>query len=321
MDESTLTASEAIKALQVMQGNHGFADPVTWLRYRDIKTFKAVHATAVERCPDCDGIASAPLGQYVYYSTLCHLRECMDCGLIWSDANIDSDVVSSHFEMAYKDEGYFEQARAPIFEQLANQIDAATPPGGSVLDVGGGMGHLMALLRKRRPDIQATVLDISYVSIEYARKQFALQGICGELSSLPADALYDTVVCSDVLYYTSNLAQCWQALARISRRTLIVRGPDKLPVIRAGQWLRSIFPSPLQDRVFGFNPEHRFVFGRDYLRCRLEAIGFDSRIVPANILRPRSTLKRIATALLTVVSRITRRAPSMVLVATRRDRR
>src|SRR5437868_6180727 len=154
-------ADERQQMLSVLAGNVGFAQPAEWVDYALRYHFRPVRAERVRACPNCGGIDSTKLGQYVYYSTLHGLRECRTCGLVYADARIDPSIVQHHFESTYKDEEYFRRLRAPIFRQLAALVDRHAPGSGRVLDIGGAKGHLMAEVQRRRPDLELTVNDLS----------------------------------------------------------------------------------------------------------------------------------------------------------------
>jgi hypothetical protein len=58
---------------------------------------------------------------------------------------------------------------------------------------------------------------------------------------------------------------------------VIIRVPNKLPLIRAGAWfdrIRRRLTGCLQDRIRFFNPAHAYVFSRAYLTRRLALLGF-----------------------------------------------
>lgn len=318
-ERASLSAIEAIEALHILCDNHGFSDPVSWLDYHKVRTFTRISARAIPQCPDCGEHNHHRIGQYVYYSTCLNLCECSRCRLVWSDAAIDAQVLSAHFETAYKDEQYFLSERAAVFAQVSAMLIERVPQGGKVLDVGGGMGHLLAIIRDARPDITCTVLDISRRSIEYAREHFDLHAICGTLQDIPEGEYYDAVVCIDVMYYEDDIRACWNALDRLSD-TLIIRVPDKLRVIRWRQIFFKLTHSSrditIQDTIPGFNPEHRYILGREYLTNRLRCMGYSARIEPA-ITRKKTGILGAVLNIFSVLARLCGISPAMIIIAER----
>lgn len=317
-------------ALDTLRHNVGFHDAEQWVEYALSHSLVPVRATAVPCCPGCGAAPGGRLGQYVHYSTLMQLLECRACGLIWADARLDPDVVRAHFEREYKSREYFLAARAGIFAQLAGEASRLTPAGGRVLDVGGAQGDLMHLLRQRRPDVAAVVQDLSMEAIRHAREVFGLETLSGSLADLARHRRrYDVVILSDVLYYEPHLPQCWQLLPRLVAPggSVIIRVPNKLPLIRLGQaWRRCRGADPRQDRIRYFNPEHIYVLTRRYLTRMLIRTGFTTvRVMPSRLYRPRQRWRRYAGAMLfgaaAVASHLTLGrlvlTPSQVLVAKR----
>ncbi len=323
-------------ALAILSENIGFprADWGLWLDYAIRHQFKPVAGESVPACPDCGRLEEQEFGQYVYYSTLIRLRECRSCHFIWADVRLDSRQIRAHFEWTYKGDEYFLGRRRAIFEHMVKLIDQAAPPGGTVLDVGGAQGHLMRLVAERRPDLTATVCDVSAEATRYASEQFGLPVLCADLTALKDHPLrYDLVVLSDVLYYEPQLAVFWATLPRLvaNRGVVLIRVPNKLLLIRAARFIdRILAPKSrrkLQDRVRYFNPEHVYIFTRRYLVDRLERAGFEAvRALPSPLLSSgsrrgevgRPTFFALAEAANALFGHRLVLTPSMVVVARRK---
>lgn len=265
----------------ILQHNTGFDEPARWVGYARSHGFRRVSAAKVARCPDCAAGPRSVWGQYVYYSTLIRLLECERCGLVWADAHIDPAVMQRHFESAYKGDEYFRRSRNAIFEHLTTVIDGLAPPGARILDIGGARGDLMHKVVTRRPDLCATVHDLSRAATDWAATHFGFATLGGDADELATHSeRYDVVVLSDVLYYEPKLATLWFALSRLIRPggAIVIRIPNRVPLMRLGRmWFRlsHLFGrKPLQSRVRFFNPEHIFVLSRGYLQRRLLSIGF-----------------------------------------------
>src|SRR5690349_21635521 len=269
---------------EILRSNLGFPEGRTsdWAEYARSHGFKRVKAIKVARCPDCSGAPRRrALGQYVYYSSLIHLLDCCDCGLIWADGHIDPNTVRAHFEVTYKDEEYFNVSRQPIFKQLAHIIDDLTPTGGRVLDIGGAHGDLMANVVARRPDLDVVVNDISHSATRRATEKFGFATLTGDAHELARHhGRYDVAVLSDILYYEPNLRLLWTAISKLvsPQGSIVIRIPNKYRLIQLAQSWRRFAQSKreqrMQDRIPFFNPEHIFVFRQSYLRHRLAGLGF-----------------------------------------------
>lgn len=183
------------RMLKLLESNKGFDAPERWIDYGIAHNFQKIEAKQRENCPDCGGCVFSCIGQYIYYSTLLKLNECLQCGLVFSDTLIDPHVISSHFEHTYKDEDYFRDRRRRIFDQIVTLVDRCTPHEGTVLDVGGAKGHLLAILRKRRPDLKLVLNDLSKNACAFAASEFDLDTVCGDIKALEQISVrFDTVI-------------------------------------------------------------------------------------------------------------------------------
>jgi 2-polyprenyl-3-methyl-5-hydroxy-6-metoxy-1,4-benzoquinol methylase len=280
------------ETISLLQNNVGFSEPELWADYARLHRFQPVKATRIPCCPDCGGSPKAARGQFVYYSSLLRLLECSDCDLIWADAHIDAEVVRRHFETTYKDEAYFEEKRAAIFEHLAGLIDEVAPRGARVLDIGGAKGHLMHTLSLRRPDLRVTVHDLSQAATAWARERWGFETIDGDLGVLARQSTrHDVIVLSDVLYYEPDLPQLWDVLSRllVPNGSVLIRVPNKRALIRAAQRAFELAHTPRRRRtqavVRFYNPEHMYIAGRRYLVRRLHQLGFSEvRALPSPLL-------------------------------------
>ncbi|HEY7191787.1 MAG TPA: methyltransferase domain-containing protein [Vicinamibacterales bacterium] len=299
----------------------GFDDCEPWIAYARRHRFKPVKAVGVSRCPDCGGAPrSATWGQYIYYSTLIHLLECVECGLVWADAHIAPEVIHAHFEAAYKDQEHFRVSRKPIFDHLVNVMDSLCGTGGRILEIGGALGDLMAAVAARRPDFRIRINDVSEHATNWVKQNLGFATLTGDATVLAAhEEQYDLVVLSDVLYYEPNLRVLWDALSRLTSRggSILIRVPNKSFLIREWQrWYRLTHTRAqqvLQHRVRFLNPEHIFIFGQRYLRNRLRGIGFTtSQALPSPLLvNPKG--KALTSALFKCATRLNQLWPSLVL--------
>jgi len=278
-------------ALHDVLRQQGFSEPLRWLEYARQHHFRPTPSQRLARCPDCGGERSRDLGQYVYYSTLARLRFCQRCRLAYSDIRLDQAVVRAHFESVYKDERYFTTQRRRVFEQLAGLVDRFAPLGGSVLDFGGAKGHLLWVVTQRRPDLRVTLMDVSGSACAWARAAYGFAAIPGSVTALQTvEEPYDVVVLSDVIYYEPEAPKLWHLLPRVvaAGGAVVIRVPNSLGTIRLAQHaIRAVTRRSawaMRDRIMFFNPEHLFVFSRDFLVTKLRALGFHDVVArPAEV--------------------------------------
>jgi SAM-dependent methyltransferase len=286
-------SDDRISVLSVLQHNVGFDVPERWIDYAMRHGFRPVKAMVVGHCPDCGDKPKRSLGQFVYYSTLVRLVECVNCGLAWTNVRLDPRVLMRHFEDHYKDDEYFLRSRRAIFDQLVSRIARSAPLRGSVLDIGGAKGHLMHALIARRPDLAVVVNDLSASATEYAQEHFGIPTITGDVRALFRDgARYDVVVLSDVLYYEHDIADMWSALQTLIARggSVLIRVPNRFHLLRVSQSVRNLLRSAqqraMQTDIPFFNPEHVLLLSRRYLVGRLRHLGFTNiHCLPSPLLR------------------------------------
>lgn len=276
-ERTTLPLSEEQYWRRILSHNIGFSASPEWVRFAREKNFQLVNATRVTGCPDCGATEGSVVGQFVYYSTLVRLRRC-ECELYYVDARIDPEVISRHFETAYKDEEYFQTERTPIFNVVAREVSKEAPYGASVLDIGGARGHLLSQIKDLRPDLRLTLSDVSGVACHDATRIFGLESFVGKTADLVSlGRTWDLVLLIDVVYYEDDIRGFWQSLRSITHpgSKVIFRVPNRLPYINLAHRLRSMgLVRGLQTRIPRFNREHRLVLSKGYMKRRLESIGF-----------------------------------------------
>lgn len=317
--------------LNILKSNVGFDEPERWVEFAQANNFQLVPAERLHACPDCDSLDGKNLGQYVYYSSLMRLLRCDSCDLIYSDVRLNADTIREHFERAYKDSSYFEVARKPVFTQVARLISAAAPQSGKVLDIGGAKGHLLATLRKIRPDLNCTLSDLSSESCRYAADEFNLNAICGGLEQLSQiKERFDVVSLVDIIYYEPEIKRLWAVIATLVKPggVVLIRIPNHLPLIQLRLLMRRLLTTPVaQSLATGipyFNPEHIFVFSRRYLRQALAASGFkEPRFIPARPLDSLigAVLFRVASGFAALSGGQIILTPSQIVVAGRKSDR
>jgi tRNA (cmo5U34)-methyltransferase len=86
-----------------------------------------------------------------------------------------------------------------VYDFSARSLDALLPPDGRLLDLGVGSGRALSALLRRRPDIQATAVDLAPNMLATARELFVTEGIDNRVELVQADitALPDRLATGD----------------------------------------------------------------------------------------------------------------------------
>lgn len=277
----------------VLRHNGGFYPLEKWLPYAETYKFQKTNSITLKSCPDCESNELTTLGQYIHYSNLFHIKYCLKCGLYFSDKLLDKEVITHHFENTYKDEQYFSNQRKPIFDHISSIVARLTPENGSVLDVGGGKGHLLDKIITVRPDINCTLSDLSEQSCNYCTETYAIESICCDIPGLQRlNVCFDTVIMIDVIYYEPEINAMFRTIENMldpKNGVLVIRIPNKLMLIKVCQFLLTKFGSNkskfFQSKVKYFNPEHIYIFSQYYLRRKLKKAGFNEvTFIPSPLL-------------------------------------
>lgn len=163
------------RIFEILNYNKGFDNPERWVEYAHKHEFTKVEARQLDSCPGCGGTNTEPLGQFVYYSQLAHVQSCRDCQLIFSDVVLNETTIQRHFEATYKDCDYFETGRRTIFDFVVRLLRLGFPGRMTVLDAGGGMGHLAKLITESNREYRVIFNDVSQRSCDYASRELGLE--------------------------------------------------------------------------------------------------------------------------------------------------
>jgi SAM-dependent methyltransferase len=129
---------------------------------------------------------------------------------------------------------------------------------GTILDMGGGDGHLARCLMDARPGIRVTGVDIApRPAAECHGAVIACDG-----AHLPfADHTFDLVLLSDVLHHTSDPAVLLREAMRVTRRRVLIK--DHYWITRRDRWLLAA-SDYLGNRVHGVPLPYAFLNPRDW---------------------------------------------------------
>ncbi|MEN6450541.1 MAG: glycosyltransferase, partial [Thermoguttaceae bacterium] len=117
-------------------------------------------------------------------------------------------------------------------EELAGQIDALLPAGGTLLEAGCG-GGWQSLILARRGRHRVTLMDFSAEALRYAERAFAEHHLAADFRCedvfLPGDPTYDLVFNAGVVehYTLDQQAAFLRGMASRSRRFVLALAPNR----------------------------------------------------------------------------------------------
>jgi len=155
-------------------------------------------------------------------------------------------------------------------ERIAAALEVA--PGMRVLDLGCGVGHLLAWLSRHAPAIYHG-FDLSLNSVRAARMAAGVEVSVGDAGRLPfRDASYDRVVCNGSAHHLPDVPATFREIRRVLRAggRLVLHEPVDSPVtgaIRHTLFRRSPYESPA-------DLSHKDAFTRDVVERALRDAGF-----------------------------------------------
>jgi SAM-dependent methyltransferase len=103
-------------------------------------------------------------------------------------------------------------------EVLARHVASLVPSGASIVDVGCGDGRIAAEIKRRRPDVMISGLDV----LRRSRTHIAVREFDG-LTIPYADRSVDVALFVDVLHHTSDPLILLTEARRVMRRALIIK--------------------------------------------------------------------------------------------------
>lgn len=100
---------------------------------------------------------------------------------------------------------------------IARRLNGALDGDGRVLDLGGGTGHLAALLAAEL-DRPVTVLDASAPMLRRAARLGGVEPVLGDAARMPfADAAFGAVITFDAVHHFTRPEQAFAEVARVLR--------------------------------------------------------------------------------------------------------
>jgi ubiquinone/menaquinone biosynthesis C-methylase UbiE len=183
----------------------------------------------------------------------------------WFDADWRKKYLSlsdEEWKRAY-DEAWRHRSNDCVEETDAELILGALGKGGSVLEVGAGIGTLAIRLAKEGFDV--TGLDVSSEALRRAQERAKEEGVAirwkeGFAEALPfPDKSFDYITCCHTLEHVKDLPKATAELKRVARRRIIVLTPK--------QKFR-LYAENYHTQFFGSSDQLAAAFGLAKFECR-----------------------------------------------------
>ncbi|MFC1576171.1 class I SAM-dependent methyltransferase [Candidatus Omnitrophota bacterium] len=210
-----------------------------------------------------------------------NIVECISCGLMYPNPmpNFQGQDIQDNYS---KPEEYFSEDARKRLEPFKNTLDAiekAKPEKGRLLDVGCGRGEFLYVARDNGWEVVGT--DISNVFVDYAKREFKINALAGDLQDLdlPAES-FDAVCMNSVIQCVQDPAKTLSKIYSLLKKEgvlYIETTNDDALVFQLGDFFKSMKEgrritthlSPLFPcyQLYGFNKKS--------LSAALKAAGFE----------------------------------------------
>jgi 2-polyprenyl-3-methyl-5-hydroxy-6-metoxy-1,4-benzoquinol methylase len=162
-------------------------------------------------CPFCRSDSSRTVGTRVDVWV-----KCLNCRSIFRD--ITPARSQQIHDEAFQDSEFIDSVLAVSGGQsLRSHWDLLALPGGSVLEIGPGSGHLLAAAKQAGCSVEA--VESSAVHRDYIRDTWGIDSVYATMDKIPADHTFDTIVAVNVFEHIYDIAGFLRAV-----RELLVPG-------------------------------------------------------------------------------------------------
>jgi 2-polyprenyl-3-methyl-5-hydroxy-6-metoxy-1,4-benzoquinol methylase len=150
------------------------------------------------RCPFCRSEVSRIIGTRVD-----PWAKCLNCRSVFRD------ITTARFDQihteAFQDSTHIDATLAFAGEQPLRALwDLLALPGGSVLEIGPGSGHLLAAASQAGCSVQA--VESSAVHRDYIRNAWGIGPVYATMDEIPAGRTFDTVMAVNVFEHIYDIA-------------------------------------------------------------------------------------------------------------------
>jgi 2-polyprenyl-3-methyl-5-hydroxy-6-metoxy-1,4-benzoquinol methylase len=138
--------------------------------------------------------------------------KCLNCRSIFRDVT-PARSQQIHDE-AFQDSEFIDAMLAAAGEQPQRaRWDLLGLPGGSVLEIGPGTGHLLAAAKQAGCSVEA--VESSEVHRDYIRDVWGIESVYATMDEIPPDRTFDTVVAINVFEHIYDISDFLRAVRKV----------------------------------------------------------------------------------------------------------
>ncbi|MCA9908691.1 MAG: class I SAM-dependent methyltransferase [Anaerolineae bacterium] len=178
------------------------------------------------RCPICDA-ANNRFSRRGYYV------KCSVCNVAFREQHESDDELGEYWQKEFWSDEEIEKRknRKPVFRDAFKLLHQLKPNGGSVLDIGCGIGTFLAVCREQGWDV--TGVEPSSIACEVAQKEYGLE-LINELfsSAMFQGKKFDAIFAAQVLHHLPDPAAFAADIDRVlaDDGIIILRTPNLIPL-------------------------------------------------------------------------------------------
>lgn len=159
------------------------------------------------RCPFCRSNSSRIIGTRVDV-----WAKCLNCRSVFRD------ITPARFQQihdeAFQDSTHIDSVLALAGDQPLRSVwDLLSLPGGSVLEIGPGSGHLLAAARQAGCTVEA--VESSAVHREYIASAWGIDSVYAAMDEIPAGRTFETVLAINVFEHVYDIAAFLCAVRKV----------------------------------------------------------------------------------------------------------
>ena len=178
------------------------------------------------RCPICDAADSRYLRRGYYV-------KCLECKVAFREQHESVAELGEYWQKEFWTDEEIEKRknREPVFRDAFKLLHHQKPKGGSVLDIGCGIGTFLAVCREGGWNV--TGVEPSSIACEVARKEYGLELINELFSSVMFQGKkFDAIFAAQVLHHLPDPAAFVADIDRVlaDDGILILRTPNLIPL-------------------------------------------------------------------------------------------